>query len=57
VTRFSRRPSSTARWCERHLLPKARSVLLDSGHFVWEDQAGHYAAVILNSIPGSYRAA
>ena len=31
-------------------LPKTRSVLLDSGHFVWEDRAEDYAAAILDWI-------
>jgi pimeloyl-ACP methyl ester carboxylesterase len=29
-------------------LPRTRSVLLDSGHFVWEDRAEDYAAAILD---------
>jgi pimeloyl-ACP methyl ester carboxylesterase len=37
-------------------LPGMRSVLLDSGHFVWEDRAEDYAAVILDWIRGGYRA-
>jgi pimeloyl-ACP methyl ester carboxylesterase len=36
-------------------LPKTRSVLLDSGHFVWEDQAEQYAAAVLDWIRGGYR--
>jgi pimeloyl-ACP methyl ester carboxylesterase len=38
-------------------LPRMRSVLLDSGHFVWEDRAEDYAAAILDWIRGGYRAA
>jgi hypothetical protein len=38
-------------------LPGTRSVLLDSGHFVWEDRAEDYAAAILGWIQGRYRAA
>jgi hypothetical protein len=34
-----------------------RSVLLDSGHFVWEDRAEDYAAAILDWIRGGYKAA
>jgi hypothetical protein len=34
-----------------------RSMLLDSGHFVWEDRAEDYAAAILDWIRGGYRAA
>jgi pimeloyl-ACP methyl ester carboxylesterase len=37
-------------------LPRTRSVLLDSGHFVWEDRAEDYAAAILGWIQGGYRA-
>jgi pimeloyl-ACP methyl ester carboxylesterase len=33
-------------------LPRMRSVLLDSGHFVWEDRAEDYAAAILDWIRG-----
>jgi pimeloyl-ACP methyl ester carboxylesterase len=38
-------------------LPRTRSLLLDSGHFVWEDRAEDYAAAILGWIRGGYRAA
>ncbi len=38
------------------MLPRTRSVLLDSGHFVWEDQAEQYAATILDWIRGGYAA-
>jgi pimeloyl-ACP methyl ester carboxylesterase len=37
-------------------LPRTRSMQLDSGHFVWEDQAEDYAAAILDWIRGGYRA-
>jgi pimeloyl-ACP methyl ester carboxylesterase len=37
-------------------LPRTRSMQLDSGHFVWEDQAENYAAAILDWIRGGYRA-
>jgi len=36
-------------------LPRTRSVLLDSGHFVWEDRAEDYAAAILDWIRSGYR--
>ena len=36
-------------------LPRTRSLLLDSGHFVWEDCAEGYAAAILEWIRGAYR--
>jgi len=38
-------------------LPRTRSVLLDSGHFVSEDRAEDYAAAILGWIRGGSRAA
>ena len=38
-------------------LPRTRSVLLESGHFVWEERAEDYAAAILGWIRGGYRAA
>ena len=38
-------------------LPRTRSLLLDSGHFVWEDCAQDYAAAILEWIRGGYRTA
>ncbi len=37
-------------------LPRTRSLLLDSGHFVWEDRAQEYAAAILEWVRGGYRA-
>jgi len=36
-------------------LPRTRSVLLDGGHFVWEDCADAYATAVLNWIRGGYR--
>jgi len=35
-------------------LPRTRSVLLDSGHFVWEDCADAYAAAVLDWIRDGY---
>ena len=37
-------------------LPRTRSLLLDGGHFVWEDCADEYAAAILEWIRGGYKA-
>lgn len=37
-------------------LPRTRSLLLDCGHFVWEDCADEYAAAILEWIRGGYKA-
>jgi pimeloyl-ACP methyl ester carboxylesterase len=36
-------------------LPNTRSLLLDSSHFVWEDQAEAYAAAIVEWIENGYR--
>lgn len=36
-------------------LPRTRSLLLDSGHFAWEDCAQEYAAAILEWVRGGYR--
>lgn len=36
-------------------LPRTRSMLLEGGHFVWEDCAQEYAAAILEWIRGGYR--
>lgn len=38
-------------------LPRTRSLLLDSGHFAWEDCAQEYAAAILEWVRGGYRTA
>jgi pimeloyl-ACP methyl ester carboxylesterase len=38
-------------------LPRTRSLVLDGGHFVWEDCAEDYAAAILEWIRGGYRTA
>jgi len=34
-------------------LPNSRVVLIDAGHFVWEEAPAQYASTILDSIPGS----
>jgi pimeloyl-ACP methyl ester carboxylesterase len=33
-------------------LPNSRLVIIDAGHFVWEEAPAEYAAIILNSITG-----
>ncbi len=38
-------------------LPSSRSLLLDSSHFVWEDQADAYATAVVEWIEGGYRSA
>ncbi len=47
-------PASNADALDKKL-PRTRSVLLDSGHFVWEDQAEQYAAAVRDWIRGGYR--
>jgi pimeloyl-ACP methyl ester carboxylesterase len=37
-------------------LPHTRSLVLDSGHFVWHDRPNEYAAAILDWINGGYKA-
>jgi pimeloyl-ACP methyl ester carboxylesterase len=34
-------------------LPRSRLVLIDAGHFVWEEAPAEYAAIILDSITGN----
>jgi pimeloyl-ACP methyl ester carboxylesterase len=36
-------------------LPRTRSIVLDAGHFVWEDSADGYAAAVLEWIGGGYK--
>lgn len=36
-------------------LPRTRSVVLDSGHFAWEERAQEYAAEVLDWIRGGYK--
>jgi pimeloyl-ACP methyl ester carboxylesterase len=36
-------------------LPRMRSLVLDSSHFVWEDQAEAYATAVVEWIEGGYR--
>jgi pimeloyl-ACP methyl ester carboxylesterase len=36
-------------------LPNTRSLLLDSSHFAWEDQADAYARAVVEWIEGGYR--
>jgi pimeloyl-ACP methyl ester carboxylesterase len=36
-------------------LPHTRSVVLDSGHFVWHDRPDEYAAIVLDWISGGYK--
>jgi pimeloyl-ACP methyl ester carboxylesterase len=36
-------------------LPTTRVVIVDAGHFVWEEAPAEYASIILDSITGSQR--
>jgi pimeloyl-ACP methyl ester carboxylesterase len=36
-------------------LPTSRLVIIDAGHFVWEEEPAKYAAAILDSITGNWR--
>jgi pimeloyl-ACP methyl ester carboxylesterase len=36
-------------------LPHTRSVVLDSGHFIWHDHSKEYAAIVLDWINGGYK--
>jgi pimeloyl-ACP methyl ester carboxylesterase len=49
-------PVANAEFLDQRL-PNSRVVLLDAGHFVWEEAPGEYAAAILDSIGGRTSAA
>ena len=34
-------------------LPNSRLVVLDAGHFVWEETPTEYAAIVLDAVAGS----
>lgn len=34
-------------------LPSSRLVIIDAGHFAWEETPAQYAAIILDSITGN----
>jgi len=46
-------PVSNAEFLDERL-PTSRVVLIDAGHFVWEEAPAQYASVILDSIAGSW---
>jgi pimeloyl-ACP methyl ester carboxylesterase len=35
-------------------LPASRTVVVDAGHFAWEEAPGEYASIILDSITGNW---
>jgi pimeloyl-ACP methyl ester carboxylesterase len=47
-------PTTNAAVLDREL-PRTRSVVLDAGHFLWEDRADEYATAILDWIRGGYK--
>jgi pimeloyl-ACP methyl ester carboxylesterase len=46
-------PVSNAKFLDERL-PTSRVVLIDAGHFVWEEAPAEYAAVVLDSITGNW---
>jgi len=38
-------------------LPNSRLVVLDAGHFAWEEAAGEYASLVADWVADGYRAA
>ena len=38
-------------------LPNGKLVVMEAGHFVWEEQAGQYAALVADWVTDGYRAA
>jgi pimeloyl-ACP methyl ester carboxylesterase len=38
-------------------LPDSKLVVVDAGHFVWEERPGEYASLIADWVTGGYRAA
>ena len=49
-------PPENARILDR-ALPRTRSLMLESGHFVWEDNSQEYATAILEWLRGGYKTA
>ena len=49
-------PPENAKILDR-ALPRTRSLMLESGHFVWEDNSEEYATAILEWIRGGYKTA
>jgi len=46
-------PLANAEFLDRRL-PISRLVIIDAGHFVWEDEPAKYASAVLDSITGSW---
>jgi pimeloyl-ACP methyl ester carboxylesterase len=45
-------PVSNAEFLHERL-PNSRIVIIDAGHFVWEEEPGQYASIIIDAIAGS----
>jgi hypothetical protein len=52
-----RRMSTTTIRDAQAIQPRTRSLILDSSHFVWDDQADAYSATIVDWIDARYRSA
>ena len=48
----SRRPLANAEFLGQRL-PTSRLVIIDAGHFAWEEEPAKYASAILDSITGA----
>ena len=47
-------PLSNARFLDERL-PSSRVVIIDAGHFVWEEEPGEYASIVIDTIGGRFR--
>jgi pimeloyl-ACP methyl ester carboxylesterase len=47
-------PLSNAEFLDERL-PSSRVVIIDAGHFVWEEEPGEYASIVIDAIGGSFR--
>lgn len=45
-------PVANAEFLDQRL-PASRLVIIDAGHFVWEEEPAKYASAVLDSITGS----
>jgi pimeloyl-ACP methyl ester carboxylesterase len=46
-------PLANAEFLDQRL-PASRLVIIDAGHFVWEEEPAQYASAVLDSITGSW---
>jgi pimeloyl-ACP methyl ester carboxylesterase len=47
-------PLSNAQFLDERL-PSSRVVIIDAGHFVWEEEPGEYASIVIDAIGGPFR--